>query len=547
MGTPGALSGAGSPMRTLASRVAAMASRYGLVGLFCAALNVAIVWVGTEILRLSYGPAAALTCPITIPLSYWLHRRISFDVQGPSSVAEFLRFVLAQLSQFALGFALMALVVEFLHWRAWIAMATVSVLMMAYGFLTSSAWVFRVWRKALPGAARADVSSPRALRVLQVSAFFPAHGGGIEVVAGQLARHLALSGVAVTWMAGGAAEERPAPEPGVPIAIDRASSFDVLERRLGLPAPVWSPASLRRLWRHVGACDIVQVHDYLYMPSLAALLFARLRRRPVVLTQHVGEIPYTSAFARGLLQAINRVVGRLALGAAAQVVFVGRPVQAYFERFVRFRRPPLLIANGVDQALYRPTSAPPPPGPELRALFVGRFVEKKGLRLLQECMSVAGIRWEFVGRGPLSPEHWNVPAGVLVLRGVLAPQAVADAMRGADLLVLPSYGEGFPLVVQEALACGTPVLVSEEVADAFPLRDPGCVWAVDLSGEEAASRLRAALERMAADPAAIRVARPLAVALAGQWSWERCVGAYRAVYDDLTHPDAHRAERRVQS
>jgi glycosyltransferase involved in cell wall biosynthesis/putative flippase GtrA len=535
-------------MRTLASRIAAMASRYGLVGLFCAALNVAIVWVGTEILGWSYGPAAALTCPITIPLSYWLHRRISFDVQEPSSVAEFLRFVLAQLSQFALGFALMALVVEVLHWPAWIAMAGVSVLMMAYGFLTSSAWVFRVWRMAPPGAAPADAPSPRTLRVLQVSAFFPAHGGGIEVVAGQLARHLALSGVAVTWMAGGAAAERPAPEPGVPIAIDRASSFDVLERRLGLPAPVWSPASLRRLWRHVGACDVVQVHDYLYVPSLAALLFARLRRRPVVLTQHVGEIPYTSAFARGLLQAINRVVGRLALGAAAQVVFVGRPVQAYFERFVRFRRAPLLISNGVDQAVYRPASTSSPSvGAELRALFVGRFVEKKGLRLLQECMSVPGIRWEFVGRGPLSPEHWNVPPGVLVLRGVLEPQAVADAMRGADLLVLPSHGEGFPLVVQESLACGTPVLVSQEVADAFPIRDPACVHAVDVGGDHASSRLRGALARLAADPGAIRAARPQAVALAGQWSWERCVRAYRAVYDELEHPDAHRAERRVPS
>lgn len=520
-----------------------MVSRYGLVGFLCATLNVAIVWVGTEILGLMYGAAVALTCPITIPLSYWLHRRISFDVQAPSSMAEFLRFVAAQLSQFALGFALIALVVELLHWPAWIAMASVSVLMMAYGFLTSSSWVFRIWRKAVPGAASAHASPQATLRVLQVSSFFPAHGGGIEVVAGQLARHLALAGVAVTWMAGGSAAERPAPEPALALVVDRARSFDLLERRLGLPAPVWSPGSLRRLWRHVGACDVVHVHDYLYVPSLAALLFARLRRRPVVLTQHVGEIAYESAFARRLLEAINHLVGRMALGAAAQVVFVGRPVQAYFERFVRFRRPPMLIANGVDQALYRPRQAPTSEVAEgpLRALFVGRFVEKKGLRLLQACVQVPGIRWEFVGRGPLSPAHWDVPANVLALRGVLEPAAVADAMRGADLLVLPSHGEGFPLVVQEALACGTPVLVSEEVADAFPIRDPRCVWAVDVSGDAAAARLRAALERMAADPAPIRAARAAAVALAGQWSWERCVGAYRAVYDDLRPHRGHRA------
>ena len=526
-----------------------MLSRYGPVGLLCATLNVAIVWMATELLGLDYLVASVLACSTTITLSYWMHRRITFELTRASTLDEFVRHVMAQLSQFAIGMVLMTGIVEFLHCAPWLAMAAVSVMMMGYGFLMSSSWVFRIWRKASHATTPADDASParRGLRVLQVSAFFPAHGGGIEVVAGQLARHLALSGADVTWMAGGPAEECPAPDPGVPIAIDRASSFDPLERRLGLPAPIWSPASLRRLWRHVGACDIVQVHDYLYVPSLAALLFARLRRRPVVLTQHVGEIPYTSAFTRGLLQAINRVVGRLALGAAAQVVFVGRPVQAYFERFVRFRRPSLLIANGVDQAVYRPAEGPPSHESGMRALFVGRFVEKKGLRLLENCMSVPGIRWEFVGRGPLSPEHWNVPADVLAMRGVLEPAAVADAMRGADLLVLPSQGEGFPLVVQEALACGTPVLVSEEVAEAFPIRDPRCVWAVDVSGDGAAARLRAALERLAADPATLRAARPLALALAGQWSWQRCVESYRAVYDGLERAGAHPTEGRLES
>jgi glycosyltransferase involved in cell wall biosynthesis/putative flippase GtrA len=513
-----------------------MASRYGLVGLFCALLNVGIVWAGTEVLGLAYPLAAALTCPITIPLSYWLHRRVSFDVRRPASLLEFWRFLLAQLSQFVLGVAAMALVIETLHWRPWIAMATVSFLMMAYGFTASSAWVFRVWRRAVPGATTASRPA-ETLRVLQVSAFFPAHGGGIEVVAGQLARRLALSGVHLTWMAGGAPSERPSDEQFVGVSIDQARSLDVLERRVGLPAPVWTAGALRRLWRHVGACDVVHLHDYLYAPTLAALLFAWMRRRPVVLTQHVGAIAYESRVLRFLLQVLNGVVGRIALGAAAQVVFVGRPVQAYFERFVRFRRPSMLIANGVDAGLYwpAPTPAPSPRSAgedrELRALFVGRFVEKKGLALLRACMDVRGIRWTFVGRGPMSPSHWQVPGEILTLRGVLAPRDVADAMRAADLLVLPSHGEGFPLVVQEALACGTPVLVSQEVADAFPRADPRCVWTVDVAGEGASERLRATLVRLAGDTHAIRSGRPMAVAVAGQWSWERCVASYLSIYD----------------
>jgi glycosyltransferase involved in cell wall biosynthesis/putative flippase GtrA len=516
-----------------------MVSRYGAVGLACALLNIGIVWVGTERLRLPYPVAAGCTCLITIPLSYLLHRRVSFALPHGAQWREFARFVATQLSQFALGFLLMAAAIESLGWRPWVAMAIVSAAMMAYGFLASSTWVFRVWRGS--SAAAHHPASGTSPRLLQVSAFWPAHGGGIEVVAGQLATRLAREGVEVAWMAGGRPEEMPVAPPAG-LVLDAARTVDFVERRLGLPAPLWNAASLRRLWRRIGDCDVVQVHDYLYMPSLAAIAFARLRRRPVVLTQHIGDIAFDSRLARLVLRTLNRTLGRVVLAKVDQVVFVGRPVMDYFRPFVRFRRPPLLIANGVDHELYRPAAdrASRAPGAPLEALFVGRFVEKKGLSLLRECADLPCIRWSFVGRGPLSPAEWQAGADRVVLRGPLAPAEVADAMRAADLLVLPSKGEGFPLVVQEALACGTPVLVSREVADAFPQTDARCVHAVDVEGEaaEAVARLRQALESLARAPAGEAAGREAAAALAAQWSWAGCVQAYQGIYRALLAPAA---------
>jgi len=259
------------------------------------------------------------------------------------------------------------------------------------------------------------------------------------------------------------------------------------------------------------------------------MLFAALRGRPVLLTQHIGEIPFRSPWARRLLSVLNRSLGAFVLRRMAQVVFVGLPVQHYFEGFVRFRRPPRLIPNGVDHALFHAREAAP--CGELRLLFVGRFVEKKGLALLPHCLDLPGALWTFVGSGPLPP-----PAGPRVhLAGRLSPEQVAQQLRAADLLVLPSTGEGFPLVVQEALASGTPVLVSTEVFEAFPSVDERCVFHVELRGDAPERALRERISQLLADPQRLRQARTAAAALARQWDWETTAQRYVELYRSLAH------------
>lgn len=371
-------------------------------------------------------------------------------------------------------------------------------------------------------------------RVLQLSAFFAAHGGGIEAVAAQLAQRLAQQGIRVHWMAGGTPDEHP-PAPDLPLlSIDQARSIDLLERRLGLPAPVWGPLSLLRLWRAVGAADVVHLHDVLYLQHLLAVAFAGLRGRPLVITQHVGEIPFRSPVARRVLATLNRWLVAPVLRRADAVAFVARPVHQYFETLTRFSRPPRLVPNGVDLARYRPPDLLPPAGPTVQALFVGRFVEKKGLPLLRDCVDLPGLQWTFVGWGPLPPV--DAPRPGVTLAGRLASAEIVPHYQQADLLVLPSTGEGFPLVVQEALACGTPVLVSAEVAEAFPAIDARCVFQVELRTGDATAALRQALQALVAQPERLRAARAPARSLAQQWSWERCAQAYLALYREVSAP-----------
>ena len=165
-----------------------------------------------------------------------------------------------------------------------------------------------------------------------------------------------------------------------------------MERALGIPFPLWSPGALRRLAAAVRQADVVHIHDCLYLPSLVAYAAARLARRPVLVTQHIGMVPYRSRILRGLMSLAYRLLGRQVLRGASQVIFVSEVVRRYFSSFVRFRAAPALVPNGVDRALFHPVDEARRAAlrSELQAdartpllLFVGRFVEKKGLPLLR--------------------------------------------------------------------------------------------------------------------------------------------------------------------
>ncbi len=366
------------------------------------------------------------------------------------------------------------------------------------------------------------------LSVLQVSAFFPAHGGGIEVVAGKVAEGLSASGMRVCWMAGGARQDVPHQLASDTLLLEWAPSVDFLERRMGLPLPAWRLQGVLRLWRNIAQADVVHVHDYLYLPSMCAVLFAWLRKKPVVLTQHIGDIVFRSLWKRLLLRGLNKTLGRAVLSSVQRVAFVGRPVKEYFGQFVKFSRPPVLIENGVDHALFHPGQKPA--AEKLSFLFVGRFVEKKGVQHLRQCVDIAGVDWDFVGWGPLSPATWSETGERVRIHSDVRAAGIVPFYQKADLLVLPSTGEGFPLVLQEALACGTPVLVSEEVKAAFSRVDDACVFSVDMQQKHAASMLRKRLEALAASPQKLVAAREAACKLSGQWSWDACVEAYIMLY-----------------
>jgi glycosyltransferase involved in cell wall biosynthesis len=253
----------------------------------------------------------------------------------------------------------------------------------------------------------------------------------------------------------------------------------------------------------------------------------------VLVTQHIGHIPYRNPLLRGLHGAANRLLGRSILGGADQVVFESATVQDYFSRFVSFRRPPLLIENGVDTARFRPAAADERrslrsrlalPAERPVVLFLGRFVEKKGLPILRALAErFPQLQWVLAGWGPIDPAGWQL-ANVRVVRSP-GTEELRALYASADLLVLPSVGEGVPLSVQEAMACGTPALLGEETAAGIP--DSDDVLPRERVGDaDTAQRWAARIEALIGS-AALEALRPRVAAFARErWSWERCMATY---------------------
>ena len=123
-----------------------------------------------------------------------------------------------------------------------------------------------------------------------------------------------------------------------------------------------------------------------------------------------------------------------------------------------------VVHCGIDPARYH--GAPQRPGGHL--LFVGRLAAVKGVPVLFEALAIArqsrpDLHLTLIGDGPeragLEAEAKPLGAAVRFV-GYKSQTEVAQALAQTDVLVLPSFAEGVPVVLMEAMAAGLPVIAT---------------------------------------------------------------------------------------
>ena len=205
--------------------------------------------------------------------------------------------------------------------------------------------------------------------------------------------------------------------------------------------------------------DIIHVH--VYDAGGPAILIGRLKRIPVVVSEHF------SSFPRRLLGPLDVAKAWLAFRWASVVLPVSYSLQEAIEQYgihAHFQ----VIPNVADTTLFFPLSHLRNDSDPKRILFVGQLVEVKGLSCLLNALSCLNRRrgdWhlDIVGNGAARSDYERLALDLnlcdkVSFHGLKSKQEVAEYMRRADLFVLSSFCETFSAPAAEALACGTPVL-----------------------------------------------------------------------------------------
>jgi L-malate glycosyltransferase len=217
--------------------------------------------------------------------------------------------------------------------------------------------------------------------------------------------------------------------------------------------------ALAQLRRAGWTPDVIHAHEYI--AASTAIPLGALVRAPVLVSEHY------SGFALGTLSPGERRRARWGFERAALVC----PVSEDLCRHVRAVAPRArleAVPNVVDTDVFRPGVSRARLSPRL--VTVGSLVEVKGHRHLIE--AVARLRERgldvpltIVGDGPLRRTLEESADGLgvgdlVTFTGVLEKQAVAAALREADVFVLSSSSENMPCAVLEAMSAGLPVVAT---------------------------------------------------------------------------------------
>lgn len=303
------------------------------------------------------------------------------------------------------------------------------------------------------------------MRILTIIYEFPPIGGGGGRAAYDICKELAARNHDVTVLT--------AHMQGLPfknkedgIFVERISSL----RRESFRATFFTMLAyvLSGLWAGLRLINIHRpdiIHTHFAVPSGAlAWTLSVLTGIPYVLTAHLGDVPggvpeKTSAWFRWLEPFTKPIWKR-----AKQVVAVSEFTRQL--ALVHYAVDVQVIPNGVDVLHLVPTMMKV--NTPSRLVFAGRFVHQKNpLAIINILSQLKDLDWtcSMLGDGPMFEDVKKEIAkhdmsDRFTLPGWVTPEVVLNQFEKSDILFMPSFSEGLPVVGVQALAKGLAIVAS---------------------------------------------------------------------------------------
>ena len=249
----------------------------------------------------------------------------------------------------------------------------------------------------------------------------------------------------------------------------------------------FSPAMARFLRRNLGKSlkpDIAHIHQYrsLLTPEVAYILMSK--HLPFVFSPHYDRLGYNT-FAGKYLMSWYKPFGSITFNWAKRIIANSGYTKGILLADFNIRPEKIeVILHGVD-------SLEPPKGKVRRAqnssislLYVGVLTEKKCVHHIIQALNELKkrdrqVHLTIIGEGDREPQLKRLAKTLDVEDSIswhqpLFGEELRRKYREADILLLLSRDESYGIVVAEALATGTPCIVTETTALTEFLTEPGC-------------------------------------------------------------------------
>jgi glycosyltransferase involved in cell wall biosynthesis len=311
-------------------------------------------------------------------------------------------------------------------------------------------------------------------RILIFAAYFHPHIGGYEKIVYELSRRLVQSGYEIDILTCNT-EKAPAFEELDGIRIYRLPCWNALNSLYPIPKPC--PTSFRILRRLLRKnYDVIHTQTRFFVTSFLGLIFAKLKRTPLVHTEHGTR---HSTVPNKVIDLISRAydhsIGALLVKSARKNIGVSEAACEFLKHLGAANAQ--VIYNGIDTSIFKKeedTNCRQKLGisnDDIVITFVGRLIYAKGAQDLISAFSrikdtAPDAKLLIVGDGPYRAEleklaHQTDRHSSILFLGQKDQAELIEILSTTDICVNPSYSEGLPTSVMEAASIGLPIIATD--------------------------------------------------------------------------------------